>query len=230
MRLAFAIAWIALAASLPAAEEAPIAVGMPEARVTALRGKPLRAVQTESGTLLFYRGLLVGVEKGSVTFLSRVSEESQPETGGGQSSPPAAADPVQAQVVDVRKAPPLPPALPLPPPPTDWIEEGKEKQVQLAAERIRRCIAMDSYGKVLARVPWQDYYAGRHHSYAGNGAVADELARDGRRPAGDPAPDGVTFVDLRDAQSLAVPRHGEAFQHSERATARQSVSLGEATR
>jgi hypothetical protein len=229
MRLSCAMALvIALAGRLPAAEDTAIVLGMPIARVMALRGKPIREVRTENGSLLFYNTLLISVENGAVTFLSRISGEAQADPGSVPGTMAPAAD-GPAPDPELRKSPPPPPPSPSAPP-MDWIEEGKEKQVKLVAERIRRCIAMESYGRVLARVPWQDYYAGRHHSYNGNGAVVDQLSSGGRKLAEDAVPDGVTFVDLRDSQSLAVPRHGEAFQRGERASARQSVSLGEASR
>jgi hypothetical protein len=211
---------VSLLVAASAAATPDIQVGDSYERVVTLQGRPEREVRTDSGVLLFYGRLLVGVEAGLVTFLSR-SESVVAGAGGGVPAPPLPAAPSsQAPVHEDAKLLQLAGNDR----PRTWIEEGQDRQVKLFAERIRRCIALEVYDRMLLRIPWRAYYERRHSSYAGLERRFGPSSGTGY--GSDVQADGVSFLDLKDSQSVQVARHGEALRYSDRLVAvQQTVHL-----
>ena len=188
-----------------------IEVGDSWMHVLAMHGKPSREILTDNGSLAFYGSLLVGVENGTVRFLSRgeVVPE-QPASGKDEAgvnaptAPAARAVLLKAEGQSRRRT---------------WIEEAQERQARVLAERLRRCLAFEVYGQMLSRVSWQEYYCGRHHSYSGCNTLERYLRPSNARTAD--VGDGLTLVDLRDSQSARIEGHGTEVPMQDRYVALQ---------
>ncbi len=208
-----------LAALAPAACALQIELGVPWDQVLAAHGKPSREIMTDNGSLAFYGSLMVGVEHGIVRFLSRglavdgaaalVLKDARPgrPSPARSKSPGAAGRVVAAQPVVTRS----------------WIEESHSAQAMILAERMRRCLALEVSGRILAQTSRSRYYDGRHSSYDGSSTFERCLhPSDNDRPAG--VGDGVTLLDLRDSQSVRITGHGtEVAMHDRFVAVQQSL-------
>lgn len=204
----------ALAAFAPGVRALHIELGDTWSQVLATHGKPSRVIETGSGTLAFYGSLLVGFENGTVRFLSRgESDPLQAPKGKREPAGAAAAAPSlplsSAGLLKCASAPA----------PRTWIEEGQERHAKMLAERMRRCLAFEVYGRMLSQVSWRTYYDGRHYSYNGCGTL-EQYLHHSRAREGDVG-DGVTLVELRDSQSVRIDGHGTDVSMRDRSIAMQ---------
>ena len=216
MKYGRSIFWVAipvLCALCAAGEE--IRVGDSREKVISLRGTPNREIQTTSGAVLFYGPLLVSVENGCVTFLSLGNQEPRQEPVPAIPDPPPQQEQVSLDQAEYKTRSPT------------WLEEGQARHTEILVDRIRRCVALEVYDRMLARIPWRVYYDGRHNSYGGQRSLFQHTgASKMSRQTGDELPDGVCFVDLKDAQSFQVAAYGADRRYGDQCNGvRQMLSL-----
>ena len=189
-----------------------VRLGDVKERVLSVRGNPTREIRTSAGSILFYGSLLINIENGEVVFMSQAN----PAVVARAKSHTPAASPAMARVARAV------------PPPRTWIEDGMENREKVLTERMKRFLAFESYGEMIKRITWQDYYDGRHISYRGRGDVhgGAEGFQSGCHRNADGDADGVNLLELKDAQSVSLTAYGVDSRLRDRYVAvRQTVGV-----
>jgi hypothetical protein len=199
-----------------------IQVGDSLEQVRASLGIPTRQISTSGGVVLFYDTLLVNVENGAVSFLSRGERPIRAAPPMEVVlSPPGVAAKAAPQAVKPVREPEEPSRVKV----RTWLEEAEERHVRVVAERIRRCMALDVYKSMLSQTSWRQYYEGRHWSYTGCSPLVCRMGRITSVEDDAERNDGVSFVSLKDSQSVEVPGHGQALPGDDRVVSVQCEYL-----